>query len=551
MKKKLLSLLLCALLVCAVMAVPGGAAAAGGCETHNFVESTVKMDLCTYGLSEVHVSTCQTCGFSYMTAVRPDNASGWPNGSHSWTVETTAGVCSAHPATVRECSKCQLKELVSLGGHQWSDWVTQPSDNVCTQATTKTRSCACGAVETRQVGGFGHSWTVVSISAATCTEPGKTVQRCTVCNTQEEVITSPALGHQFHGDQACDEQHVCSRCGATIAGYAHTYVYEKNDTNHWSRCTRCGKTTGAVKHSYDASGTCVCGAKTSGCSHNFVVTKSAPDTAAYAHREKCTLCGTERNVICTGNVAARKYCTDPLYCICGRKVQDGQKNHNFGVWICNDATHKHQCLNRNCQYNVEAAHTFATVAGVKKCSVCSFSSGTAAHTHTYGAWTVSSNGTTHVRTCTVAGCTAQESSSHTGGTPNCAGKATCSVCHAVYQAGSTGSQHTGGTEVRNATAAQVGKAGYTGDTYCLTCGKKIAEGQAIPALTASHTHRFASTWTSVPAAKRPTRACTPLRRARASPAAPRIPTMWTAPCISTRSAPSGPPAARNTGMPAR
>ena len=34
----------------------------------------------------------------------------------------------------------------------------------------------------------------------------------------------------------------------------------------------------------------------------------------------------------------------------------------------------------------------------------------------------------------------------------------------------------GGTEVRNAVAATWNKDGYTGDTYCLGCGEKIANG---------------------------------------------------------------------------
>ena len=43
--------------------------------------------------------------------------------------------------------------------------------------------------------------------------------------------------------------------------------------------------------------------------------------------------------------------------------------------------------------------------------------------------------------------------------------------------------HVGGTEVRNAKDAAYTEEGYTGDTYCLGCGTKIAEGHAIPKLT--------------------------------------------------------------------
>ena len=38
------------------------------------------------------------------------------------------------------------------------------------------------------------------------------------------------------------------------------------------------------------------------------------------------------------------------------------------------------------------------------------------------------------------------------------------------------------SEVRNAKAATCTEKGYTGDTYCLSCGKKIADGEEIPEL---------------------------------------------------------------------
>ncbi|MBR3954821.1 MAG: leucine-rich repeat protein [Clostridia bacterium] len=40
-------------------------------------------------------------------------------------------------------------------------------------------------------------------------------------------------------------------------------------------------------------------------------------------------------------------------------------------------------------------------------------------------------------------------------------------------------KHVGETEIRNASAATCSVAGYSGDTYCLVCGEKIAEGESI------------------------------------------------------------------------
>jgi len=69
---------------------------------------------------------------------------------------------------------------------------------------------------------------------------------------------------------------------------------------------------------------------------------------------------------------------------------------------------------------------------------------------------------------------------HTGGTATCTAKAVCSLCGEEY--GELDAEnHAGETEVRNAAAASCYQDGYTGDTYCLDCGKMIEEGQSIPA----------------------------------------------------------------------
>ena len=50
-----------------------------------------------------------------------------------------------------------------------------------------------------------------------------------------------------------------------------------------------------------------------------------------------------------------------------------------------------------------------------------------------------------------------------------------------------GNNHEGGTEIINSVEANCGEAGYTGDTYCLGCNTKIADGKEIPA-TGDHTY---------------------------------------------------------------
>ena len=70
---------------------------------------------------------------------------------------------------------------------------------------------------------------------------------------------------------------------------------------------------------------------------------------------------------------------------------------------------------------------------------------------------------------------------HTGGTATCASRAVCAVCGQEYGEFDP-NNHAGETEVRYAVAATCTEAGYTGDTYCLGCQAKIADGEVIAAL---------------------------------------------------------------------
>ena len=108
---------------------------------------------------------------------------------------------------------------------------------------------------------------------------------------------------------------------------------------------------------------------------------------------------------------------------------------------------------------------------------------------------------THSYKCTVAGC--QEYGNATDcnykETANVASTCktfgyityTCETCENGYTNKKTelaSDNHEGGTEVRDALAAMCNENGYTGDTYCLGCDKKIADGETIEADPSVHTH---------------------------------------------------------------
>ena len=80
-------------------------------------------------------------------------------------------------------------------------------------------------------------------------------------------------------------------------------------------------------------------------------------------------------------------------------------------------------------------------------------------------------------------------------------KAECAVCGDVSDTktieGTTdATKHIGESDVRDAKDATCVDEGYTGDTYCSSCDKKIADGNSIAKLT---THTYPDTWTQTKA----------------------------------------------------
>ena len=107
--------------------------------------------------------------------------------------------------------------------HAFGEWtVTTPA--TCTEDGVKSRTCVCGATETRSIDATGHSfgeWTVTT--PATCTEDGVKTHTCSACG-ETETQTIPATGHSF-GEwtvttpATCTvdgvESRTCSACGET------------------------------------------------------------------------------------------------------------------------------------------------------------------------------------------------------------------------------------------------------------------------------------------------------------------------------------------------
>lgn len=127
---------------------------------------------------------------------------------------TKSVVCSYCGTTVKT-------ESIPATGHSFGTW-TVTKAATCTEKGTETRTCSCGAKETREIAMKDHTagnWEVKT--APTCTEKGERKSVCTVCGVEfkEEI---PAKGHTpsewtVVKDATCtaegEKKSVCTVCG--------------------------------------------------------------------------------------------------------------------------------------------------------------------------------------------------------------------------------------------------------------------------------------------------------------------------------------------------
>lgn len=219
---------------------------------------------------------------------------------------TKSVVCSYCGTTVKT-------ESIPATGHTFGAW-TVTKAATCTEKGTETRTCSCGAKETREIAMKDHTagnWEVKT--APTCTEKGTEVQKCTVCGKVTATREIVAKGHT-HGewtvitDATCTEKgerkSVCTVCGVEfkeeIPAKGHTPIATEWDLVKEPTCTEpgigaveckhCGEWfTQPVPEVWPALG------------HKFgewKVVKEATDTADGQEERVCSVCGEkETNVL--------------------------------------------------------------------------------------------------------------------------------------------------------------------------------------------------------------------------------------------------------------
>ena len=268
--------------------------------------------------------------------------------------------------------------------------------------------------------------------------------------------------HEY--DNTCDT--TCNTCGH-VRTITHTWsnTWSTDGTNHWKECTVCHDKKDFGTHT---GGTATCQAKKE-CS---VCHLTYGDFAACDYVENHDAKYLVSKATCVAEAVYKKSCS-----VCGtahatETFKHGTvdaTNHVGGTYV--DGQRESDCMTPG-------------YTGDKKCNSCHtiVTPGTDLPIGSHVPASVwSTDETHHWKDCQTVGCgNLIDKAEHSGGEATCIAKAVCSVCGAQY--GEVDASNHKHTEVRDAKDATCSEAGYTGDTWCTDCNKKVAEGKDIEKL---------------------------------------------------------------------
>ena len=380
-------------------------------------------------------------------------------------------------------------------------------------------------------------------SAATCQSPAVYYKSCLVCDEKSsetfeygEKDFSNHIGNTYlvgQKEATCYAEGYtgdtyCSTCnheierGTSIAKNAHNpaSVWTTDETDHWKECQTvgCGNIIDKAHHS-GGEATCVNKAICEVCKIEY------GDVDATNHKNT-EIRGATDPTCCEAGYTGDKWCTD-----CNTKIESGSEisstgNHTDvdGKWESDGTNHWHTCY-FGTKFDITAHNGGeATCKSLAECSECGHSYGPLdANNHkgttylknqkeatcfeegytgdTYcsdcnekiadgqsivknahnpaSVWTTNEHD--HWKECQTVGCgNVIDKAAHSGGEATCVSKAVCEVCKAQYgDVDATNHKH---TEIRDAKPATEQEKGYTGDTWCTDCNKKIATGSEIAML---------------------------------------------------------------------
>ena len=237
------------------------------------------------GIGHVDEPTCTAKGYIYNLCtvcgarinVTIQSALGH---SYSWVTDKEA-TCTEEGSRHEECSRCHVTgatEAIALAEHT-SDMINHVEAPTCTAKGYIYNLCTvCGArINVQMQNALGHSYSWVVDKAATCTEEGIKLYRCSRCHDVSATETIAIVEHtsdmtQHVDEPTCTEKgyiyNLCTVCGARInvkmqnaLGHSYSWVRTTEPTCTSEgvdsyQCSRCRDVTetrsvAALGHDYE------------------------------------------------------------------------------------------------------------------------------------------------------------------------------------------------------------------------------------------------------------------------------------------------------------
>lgn len=416
--------------------------------------------------------TCTVCN---QTKTEPVKATG-----HDYEIKViNAATCTSNGIARYICKTCGYAEnhTITATGHKPE--IRNKKEATCS-STGYTGDTYCSVCNKKLSSGETiakkeHAWVKQDNIPATCEKGEMEVEKCSVCGETKETQISDPLGHDFGEWKTTKEptctkygtkKRICKRCNEyeidviDPTGHQHTKIIDQKDATCEEKgysgdlyCEDCrviiqlGQEIAATGHTWD----------------DVTITKEPTQTETGIRTYTCKKCHKTRTETIpmlkghhwdNGTVTKEPTCTEP-----------GEMTYHCSDENCNESYtetikatgHQHtKLINKK-----DATCEEKGYSGDTYCEDCKqiIKTGKAINQtgHDWDKGTVKK-----AATCESDGIK----------------EYTCKTCKKTKEETIAPTGHTK-TEIRNKKQATCKEEGYTGDTYCVTCGKKLASGETI------------------------------------------------------------------------
>lgn len=417
-----------------------------------------------------------TCTICNQTKTEPVKATG-----HDWQINKilSAATCTSNGIARYICKTCGYGENHTIYATGHKPEIRNKKEATCS-STGYTGDTYCSVCNKKLSSGETiakkeHAWVKQDNIPATCEKGEMEVEKCSVCGETKETQISDPLGHDFGEWKTTKEptctkygtkKRICKRCNEyeidviDPTGHQHTKIIDQKDATCEEKgysgdlyCEDCrviiqlGQEIAATGHTWD----------------DVTITKEPTQTETGIRTYTCKKCHKTRTETIpmlkghhwdNGTVTKEPTCTEP-----------GEMTYHCTDENCNESYtetikatgHQHtKLINKK-----DATCEEKGYSGDTYCEDCKqiIKTGKAINQtgHDWDKGTVKK-----AATCESDGIK----------------EYTCKTCKKTKEETIAPTGHTK-TEIRNKKQATCKEEGYTGDTYCVTCGKKLASGETI------------------------------------------------------------------------